>query len=522
MAGVQGSGLSAQERTVVSKAISVGRNSAELNLEFQDGGTLEITLDNGRVLLDGEAAGSYTAGDALDAAWRALLSDAVRLDDGPLAGALVAWEPPANLQGEEGALARRIDAHLEEALQRVPAESAQEGAVEIAPSAGPAAGNEEGSLLRILLDQADRLGVLKETLGDLDDVEVHVQEDVTVPAGTTVDRSLLVIQGDARIEGTVRGDVVMIDGDVELREGGEIRGDVRLLDGRLDDEGGRLRGDVVDLTDRDRSLRIDPGVEAEIREQIRREFSRNAPGADVRLTPFLFSPFRGVFRAVGGLLEDILIIFVLSLVGMAVVAMAPRNLDVVSETVRQAPGRAAAVGIAGTILLLPAWILGMVALAVSIVGIPVLIAWIPLFPLAAAAAMVFGYLAVARNMGAWLAGTDSRFTRWIRGSNALYTMAGGIVALMSFYVIADALYVIPFTGFLRGTLVFFGSVVTFLAVEMGFGAVLLTRAGRKPEYPMEHDVDLAWEEAVGSDENAAEGAGSGAHGGMNDEGGRGG
>lgn len=50
---------------------------------------------------------------------------------------------------------------------------------------------------------------------------------------------------------------------------------------------------------------------------------------------------------------------------------------------------------------------------------------------------------------------------------------------------------------MSSTLLFFaGGVVTFVAPQIGFGAVLLTRAGRRREHYGTYDADAAWEDAV--------------------------
>ncbi len=176
-------------------------------------------------------------------------------------------------------------------------------------------------------------------------------------------------------------------------------------------------------------------------------------------------------------------------------AFAPSNLDTVAETARRAPGRAAMVGLAGTFLLIPVWVLGAVALAVSIVGIPVMIAWLPLFPLAAVAAALLGYLAVARNVGEWLSESGYRYTDWIRKSNPLHTIFAGVLGLAMFFIAANLLRVVPFFGFFRGLLTFAGVMFSIVAMQIGFGAVLLTRAGRRREAgPV--DFDEAWKRAV--------------------------
>lgn len=483
-----------QERVVVSKEIAVGQNEAALRLEFADGGRLALSLRDGSVLVDGETVGSYTAGDGVEAAWRALLGEAVLLDDGPLAEMLRNWSPPAALQGDRMALARRLDGALEGALSVTAAPEPP------SPNVSVSVGDERGeALVRVLLGQTARLATLGAALEGLgSDIRLHIDEDVEVAAGETIQGSLVVIQGDARIEGTVDGDVVVVDGTLELLDGGRILGDVRLADAEMERDGGEVEGSVVDLGEGSR------GIDAEVRERLRDELRtelRNEIRSATRsedLGRSFFNPFGRVFRGVGGLVENLVFVFIAGLAGMGVLAFAPRNLEVVAETARRSPGRSAMVGVAGTFLLIPVWVLGAVALAVSIVGIPVMIAWLPLFPLAALAAAILGYLATARNVGEWMADSDLRFTDWIRKSNPLTTLVGGVVGLTVFFMAANVLGILPFFGFFKGLLTFVGVMVSLVAVQIGFGAVLLTRAGRRPEYGMP-DFDEAWQRAVDMD-----------------------
>jgi hypothetical protein len=165
-----------QERIVISKEISVGRSEAALGLEFTDGGKLSLALRGGSVLVDGKSVGSYAAGDALDVAWRALLGDAVALEDGALSQKLRAWSPPVTLEGDGLASARRFDEALEGALSAPPAPP---------PPPALSVGQEgDDALARILLGQTGRLAVLGEALKGLgSDIRLHVDEDVDVAPG---------------------------------------------------------------------------------------------------------------------------------------------------------------------------------------------------------------------------------------------------------------------------------------------------------------------------------------------------
>ncbi len=495
--------LAAQDRAVVSKEVSVGRSESTLHLEFADKGQLDVSFRDGSVLVNHETVGAFQAGDALDRAWRELLGKAVSLDDGALSDMLRSWSPPADLPADRESTAKVIDQAIHTALAppAPPAEKAEDQAASRAPKA--AADSADRDLLRQLLERTDHLAELAVALKnvDTDNIQVHVDEDVDVAAGETVNGSLVSVGGHVKISGTVDGDVVVVSGSLELLPGSKVEGDVRLADASVDRNDGTVSGDVVDVTASQQD------AEDQIRDQVRQQVQselRNRGSAHSDHGISLLSPFRAVIHGVGGIIQDLLTIFILGLIGAAVVAFAGTNIDAVAETARRTPGRAAMVGVAGTFLLIPVWILGAIALAVSIIGIPVMVAWIPLFPLAAVAAAILGYVAVARNTGEWLAHSDIRFTDRIRVSNPIHTLVGGLIGLMASFIAANVFSMLPFFGFLEGLLIFVGVLITIAAVLIGFGAVLLTRAGTRPEYhPAEFDTDAAWHAAMDAADHAS-------------------
>ena len=73
---------------------------------------------------------------------------------------------------------------------------------------------------------------------------------------------------------------------------------------------------------------------------------------------------------------------------------------------------------------------------------------------------------------------------------------------------SDLLGIVPFFGFLKGLLISVGVMATVVASLIGFGAVLLTRAGRRPEHAP-RDIDDAWERVVDEDIDVDTGAGAG-------------
>jgi hypothetical protein len=121
-----------------------------------------------------------------------------------------------------------------------------------------------------------------------------------------------------------------------------------------------------------------------------------------------------------------------------------------------------------------------------------------LFPVAVALEAKIGYLAVARNLGEWVASKNISGLDWLRSTNTFYAVTAGIGALLAFFVSASVLDIVPFLGFFRGLLAKLGTMATVL---IGFGAVLLTRCGRQADFYDDRDL---WVSEKWSDESTAE------------------
>lgn len=499
----------AQVREVVAKQVSVGADEATLEVGFAGGDRLEVTFREGTVTAGGEEIGTFEPGDPLDTAWRSLLGQAVALENGPLAEALVEWSPPSGLTGEALEVADALDRTIDEAVSSPASNTASGDGVSIEIRNGP-----ESALRRLLLGSVTRLSVIEEALEGLGSAaNVYIEEDLDVSADEVVEGTAVVIGGAARVAGEIRGDLVVVDGSVALDEGSVVTGELRLADTRVLRNLGTIEGGVVDVLEDEQAATVDlrERIRSEVRDEVRRDL-RDELRLATRGTDDGFSflaPFRSVIRGIGGVIEKVFIVLVLGLLGAGAVAFARENLELVADTARRAPGRAAAVGLAGTFLLVPVWILGTIALVVSIVGIPVALVWLPLFPAAAVVAGLFGYLAVAKNAGEWLADSGYAWTDWVRATNPVHTIIAGLIGLVLAFVIADLVSILPFFGFLSGLLVFVGGVLTFFAIQVGFGAVILTRGGRRREY-WAMDPDEAWASAMGMDPDEGPAAPAGA------------
>lgn len=479
--------LSGQE--ILSRSVTLGSGEARLQLELSNGETVDVRFADGEVRVDEGVVGSYEADGALDRSWRALVREALSLENGALTALLRSWTPP---EGDAGGVGSRIDTFLEDRLDR-----AAQATAEASPADPGAAQGEMGELGReldtlgeeleglgsalALLSRLDELSGLAEAV-DLeslagDDLRIVIDEDLEVGAGAQLRSSVLVVDGSLDVRGTIRGDVVVVDGDVDMWPGSRIVGVLTLSDGDLDNDGGEITGGVRRL-DASRGNRFGPDLREEIRDEIRRDLAaemNRSRGRD------WWAPLRNVGGGIAGVVGTLFNVLILGLLGAALLHFGGSRFEAVADVARESPGRAALVGLAGSALILPLFIFGILALTVTIIGIPALLLWIPLFPVAVGLAVLVGYLAAARNTGLWLARQDYPYLDWVRVTNPLTLIFGGLLVLMSPFLGAHLVGMVGFLGFLEWLLKLTGVSLTVFAMSVGLGAVLLSRGGRPPE-----------------------------------------
>ncbi len=487
-------------REVVSNQLAISQTEAGLVLEFADDGLLEIALRDGVVVVDRGIVGNFDRGDPLDTAWRELLGEIVNLSDGALGEALRDWAPPSSLSGSDLTTAQLLDESLEEALgARVQTGPDAERDIDI--SAGL------GLSLQALLSRVDNLGELGQALEAIDMLHssIHIGEDVVVAEDETIEGNIIVVDGDLTVNGTIEEDVVIVGGSITVRDGGDVHGDIRLVDSRyfgIDESALEGRVIRVDSDDSDFDLSADFGdfgdledledLKDRIRDEIRSELRH-----ELRDVGRGFSPFLAVGRGVAEVMGDLISFLILSLIALGVVYFAKDNLEVVADTARWNPMRAGMVGLAGAFLVLPTWLLGCVALVVSVVGIVALPFWLLLFPIAVALGAGLGFLAAAKNIGEWVAEREISGLEWIQPTNTFYAVVTGVGTVLAFSLAANVLDIVPFFGFFSGLIAMLGSMITVAALLVGFGAVLLTRGGRQAEFYGGGDPfgdEPAWEE----------------------------
>jgi hypothetical protein len=281
--------------------------------------------------------------------------------------------------------------------------------------------------------------------------------DVTVAEDEAVGDDVVAILGSARVDGRVDGNVVAIAGSVRLGPKANVRGDVTAVGGSVE----RAEGTVV--TGQINEIRI----------------ARPTFGPLVDIRPWenwhwLGDTVRNPFGGSVDLVATLVRVGLVGLLAALMIAVLPAPVRRVADRVAAEPWRAGFVGLAAQLLFAPLLVITVVVLAVSIIGIPLLL----LVP--------FGLVIVAVALVMGFAGTACAVGRWI-GQRAGSGMPGLLVSLVVGLAVVFALTIIakflglaglPVRVLLAGVLAV-GFVVEYVAWTVGLGGVLLSRFGRR-------------------------------------------
>lgn len=240
------------------------------------------------------------------------------------------------------------------------------------------------------------------------DIEVHA------PVGGTVDAGF----GDVYVNSTVGGDVDVDHGDVDLGPDARVGGSVRYSNGEFDQESGsRVQGQIVSGMDPD----FDHGPVG--------------PGPLGRLVGWAFAA--AAFVAVSVL----------------AVVVAPGTLAATARRAEESPWWSLFVGVASV----PAMVVLSVALAVSLVGIPLVLLLTPAY----LALVFFGALVAAYFIGRKVVLATGRY----RAGNAMAAAVGALIVA--------AATLIPLVG----------NLIVYALALLGTGATILALLSRRrPSY----------------------------------------
>ena len=262
--------------------------------------------------------------------------------------------------------------------------------------------------------------------------------DRAVPAGRTISGSVAVARGNLDVYGKIAGDAYVVGGDIRIHPGGEVTGNAMTAGGRVVVDGGAVGGEMRSLG------------------------SGRAPAANAPRQPLTTVE---MVKLVLGWFA------VLVILGIGVMVFAEPNLDGVVLALERGVGRAFWIGLAGELLALPALLVLVVALAITIVGALLIPFAIVAYVVAAAGLVTLGFLAVSRLAGTAAVSDSGAVSP--RGVH-LRALFVGLAILFGLWLVAAALTWSPILG---GVLRAIAIAITWVAATVGLGATLISRAG---------------------------------------------
>ena len=266
---------------------------------------------------------------------------------------------------------------------------------------------------------------------------------VNIAENERVEGDVVAIGGPVTVDGEVNGDVVAVGGGLTLGPHAVVRGEVTAVGGPFKrDPQAQVFGQVNEV-----------GIGAN---------GQTIPPYRIGLRDLVFGSFAS---RVGRFTTTIVRVLMFILFGLIVTAVGHRPLEQISARIVAEPVRAGLVGLLGEILFAPLLVVTILALVVSIIGIPLLIL-VPFGIILVGIVMLVGFTGTAHIVGGW---TLERFGRSQR--NPYLVVAIGIVVIAG-VTLLGRLFALAVGGF-GAPLYIVGYVLEYLAWTVGFGAAIL-------------------------------------------------
>lgn len=469
-------------RDAIIASVSMSGDRAALTLSLPDGTARSFRLERGQLFIDGVARAGYEPDGDLESAWRDLLRSPAVFSPEDLAVALREWKPPAGadevaaeileraLQGVGGDMsAANLGKQIGE--QEAMVEGPSGDGVSIAP--GLLSVGELSGQLERLHSSLKRLGEDAASADEMLALVVH--DSYAIPSDRTIEGDLALLDGELRLGGRVTGNILVLDGTLLLEPSAVVEGDILQVGGDVLQRGGRIDGELLSVVPLHPRSVAPLAVAPEIRGRIASradiiKIKGNRPGFFGRI-------YRNFERSMEGLGTVLGWFIGLGVAGLGLVYFARPRLEVVADTARNNMSRSFGLGVAGEVLFFP----------VSLILCVGVITWllIPFFLLAVVVALVGGYVAVAHATGEILAARRfrSELLERLRRSNSYYYVLSGLALLLLPFALYSILHL--FGGplsFLRGLTMFAAGLLSWLAVTIGLGAVILSRGGTRTDY----------------------------------------
>jgi hypothetical protein len=263
----------------------------------------------------------------------------------------------------------------------------------------------------------------------------------SIAADTRVDGPIAVAHGNLDVYGTITGDAVALGGDVLVHRNGRVTGDAFAAGGRVIIDGGVVEGERRALG-------------------IARPAMPSLPATQTKP----LSTWESVKLVIAWFA-------LLTVIGLGVMVFAEANLDGVVIALERGFARSFWLGLAGQVVFLPALLVLVVALTITVIGILLIPFAVVAYIVAAAGLVTLGFLAVARLTGGAVA--SERGTTSPRGVH-LRALAIGLIAYLGVWMAAAVFAWNPVIGAILRAVAF---AITWVAATVGLGATLSSRAG---------------------------------------------
>lgn len=277
---------------------------------------------------------------------------------------------------------------------------------------------------------------------------------VNVARDEVVEGDVVAIGGSADIDGEVTRDVTVIGGSLNLGPEAVVGQDVAVIGGALNREAGsRIDGKINN---------VGFGSQFAFPQRPPRRF-----------------PVRNLFARVGGFFGTLLRTTLLIFFGLIVVVLGGHFIDAIAERTASEPLRSGFTGLLAEVLFVPLVFVTVVVLAVSIVGIPLLLL-IPFGIALAVVLMIIGFTGVACVVGRFVS------QRIGIGRSPYLSVALGVLAVLGVTLIARLCALVGGVAFgmvIGGTLAVIGFLAEYLAWTIGIGALILTWLNRRHGHP---------------------------------------
>lgn len=286
--------------------------------------------------------------------------------------------------------------------------------------------------------------------------KVSVLGSVEVDEDERATEAVVAVLGNVTVKGRVEDDVVAVLGDVHLGPRAVVTGSVTSVGGRIEQEpGAEIHGDVNEV-------RLRHG---------------GWHGAGVGWRPWMDT--REMFSGWFGLMGTLLRIALVMLLTLIVAIAASSPVERISRRAGSDPWVSGFVGLAAQVLFVPVLVVTVVFLAISIIGIPLLLL-VPFALVALLFGVLMGFTGVARRVGEWAVGPYK---------GPLVAITVGVAVITAAAVVTRILWLIPGpTGPLAFAVWLIALFIEYIAWTVGLGALLLTRFGTRGPSTVTADV----------------------------------